>query len=770
MRLVIQCPPIPEHLREGMSVPKSVQAFLTQAAAENIPQAPVGKTNLLPVTIDDKILASLPLTGDDIAVALGRYVQGVVNLRAAAAPSSLVVERVKYQQQFYNGISGPLQQGKIVLAEGATGIGKGRVLAWLAKESYEAGRGPVVIASPTVVGLKQLVEEWTKAECPASVAAVVLGKQQFIDIDALIGLLTGEDSPIQNIGEDKTQRVINWICAGCPPVAGNPNTAPLIPLAPGISYLEADLLYLAPELEPYGTHYLISDHSSEDYGGLSAYNELRVAAKSAGVLFCTHAMLAYDLLHQGHKIDAGDGVALDDAPRRRLLPEYKTILIDEAHLFERNIANVHTINLSILGLRSALKKSELGTAEARATGAALCTEIMDLSKELGAENRDRMYSPGALGNDRTDDQVAVIFRKMAELNGHLAVLMKTPKKKKSEEKASEEKEKGGEQPKGKPDKLPTMHFILGKIVACLKGTSRYPVLVNNTPISHWPVITTGKNDVSKDIAKIWKQVDGAVLVSATLSLPAAVGTGSGREHIRKLLNIPEGREYVAPPVIPQWVTDGPTLHISDDVLSYPSPNDYDPTEIVGAKEAWLQSAAEALLPAVGTAAGGTLVLLCSYEDVKRFGEYLSAQGLGRRLILKTLVSSMEKQKQQFKEMARAGAKPIWLAVGGAWTGLDLRDELVSDDEPEKDIILTDLVIPRFNFADNQTISHKFRSKRDYGATTFVEAAFTLRQGLGRLMRRPGLLNRRIWVFDTRIWIAGKRYNVFRRILSAYREA
>jgi CRISPR type IV-associated DEAD/DEAH-box helicase Csf4 len=102
----------------------------------------------------------------------------------------------------------------------------------------------------------------------------------------------------------------------------------------------------------------------------------------------------------------------------------------------------------------------------------------------------------------------------------------------------------------------------------------------------------------------------------------------------------------------------------------------------------------------------------------------------------------------FKAEARAGNRPVWVATGPAWTGLDLRDELAKNASDDR--ILTDLVITRNPMGRNRTAAHLARVARLGFEQELLDAAFTLRQGLGRLIRREDLKNRRIWFLDGRI--------------------
>lgn len=743
MKITILSPEIPEYIRPDASQSKAASNFIQYAYDNGIkPSTKAGGiTKPMQVVIDQNTFNSLTQNNSqDPAITLGQYIAAVIDFHVINTQAPVDNNRDKYQQQFYDGIAGPLQKGRIVLAEGATGIGKGRVLAKLGKESADSGKGPVIIAAPSVSVLKQLIDEWIKTAYPINNVSCVLGKQQFIDSDALTQLLVSTESPIDTITtHEQINKIIEWIGGGCIPIKGNTNTESLVKISPQISCLEADLLYLAPELESLNAHFALNEYSSQESLGYIAYKLLREEASDSKIIFATHAMVAYDLMVQ--KIN-----------KSRILPEYRTILVDEAHLFERNIANIHTHNLSIAGLKTALKQSKAGSSIAREKCIDLCYKIMNGSMDMPtSDTGNRIYYASDFNGQH---QISIpekdVFNNIVQLKNALALMLNKTRK--------------------KDNKLSIMLAALYKITSCVTNPSSvYPVLFNNTPIRKWPVLTTGKKSVAKELNKIWEQVHGAVLVSATLTVPSGKSDENTREYIYNLLNIPPERGFVTTPVVPEWVIKTPTLMLPSQKLSptlcYPNSREHkdNPAELNRLKNEWQVNVASVIKKAAKTAKGGMLVLLCSYEDVTKLGELLS-ESSSKRLIIKTPQASIEQQKKQFKDMARNGIKPIWLAVGNAWTGLDLRDELVSDNNPEQDLILTDLCIPRINFKDNQTISHLLRSRRKQTAS-FTEAAFTLRQGFGRLIRRPGLTDRRIWFLDGRI--LKTNYTVFRKILSQF---
>lgn len=119
--------------------------------------------------------------------------------------------------------------------------------------------------------------------------------------------------------------------------------------------------------------------------------------------------------------------------------------------------------------------------------------------------------------------------------------------------------------------------------------------------------------------------------------------------------------------------------------------------------------------------------------------------LGERLLIQAR-GGFRAALAQFRKGHAEGLKMVWLATGPAWTGLDLSH---SDVEAKRDWLLTDVVIPRIPYGTERSAIHRARmvwmqsAERD-------RAAFQLRQGIGRLVRREGLKKRRVWMLDGRL--------------------
>lgn len=193
----------------------------------------------------------------------------------------------------------------------------------------------------------------------------------------------------------------------------------------------------------------------------------------------------------------------------------------------------------------------------------------------------------------------------------------------------------------------------------------------------------------------------------------------------------------------------------------------DEEALAKAMSAWLDVVAQELRVIHAQAKGGVLVLNTSYEAVEGLRQRLQATGQvdgvdGLPHLL--LVFAREgrgvmAQAKEFLQLQDAGGKPLWLAVGSAWTGLDVgghepREALLGKDPlpAELDNVMTDLVVTRMPFGANNSITHLRRVlMRPSIPWDMLDAAFRFRQALGRLVRRRGLpQNRQIWLLDGRL--------------------
>lgn len=173
------------------------------------------------------------------------------------------------------------------------------------------------------------------------------------------------------------------------------------------------------------------------------------------------------------------------------------------------------------------------------------------------------------------------------------------------------------------------------------------------------------------------------------------------------------------------------------------------TEAEAEAARWCHQVANAIADIHADAIGGTLVLMTSYESVHRVAHQLIERM--DALVQANANTTLAQQRNLFIELSRAGKRPVWLALGGAWTGLDINGDHYGI-KAEADNLLTDLIIPRIPFGINRSVTHQHRMGVMNGVPwDLLDATMRFKQGVGRLVRREGLQkNRRIFVLDGRL--------------------
>lgn len=163
------------------------------------------------------------------------------------------------------------------------------------------------------------------------------------------------------------------------------------------------------------------------------------------------------------------------------------------------------------------------------------------------------------------------------------------------------------------------------------------------------------------------------------------------------------------------------------------------------------------------AKGGVLVLCTAYADVRALETNLRDL-LGERLVAQAPGRRFQGLLNDFRRIHAKGLRPVLIGVGTAWTGVDLSDSEVS---PEQDTLLTDLVITRLPVSLNSSLSMQQRVNAMGLYPLVNETLLTLKQGLGRLIRRDGVTSRHIWFLDGRA-DASYQWNGMHRLTSGVR--
>lgn len=179
------------------------------------------------------------------------------------------------------------------------------------------------------------------------------------------------------------------------------------------------------------------------------------------------------------------------------------------------------------------------------------------------------------------------------------------------------------------------------------------------------------------------------------------------------------------------------------------------------------------------AKGGTIILLTSYALLDKFKEAGSYSRFSNRMMFHDRGIAFQQQKMNFINQSLQNKRPVWFALGNAWTGLDISGHQY-DLPAKEDNLLTDLIIPRVPFGLNTSMTglsrNNFQVNEAGKLTVFPtsgrnDAAFLFKQGIGRLVRREGVPAKNLWVLDARIWLKDRKmYGVFQQILAPYKIA
>lgn len=630
------------------------------------------------------------------------------------------------QAQFYAGLAEGIQAEKVVMAEGSTGIGKSRVMARVAIEQARAGRGPVVVSGPTLSVLAHLHEEFRASGMAEDVSvSMVVGASEFVDDEALrLVLARAEDEPEVVVDEG----VRMWVAGGAK--ALDPWSAAARALGPNASWLMDDLRALCDVMNP--DDFLLLEEvdnaeRSESRANVAAMRKR--AAESSGVVLCTHTMLAFAQMTRW----------------RGAVPAPKVLLIDEAHLFERAVASANQVRFSTFSASHALRQiMEVQGANTAAKKA--LTAVKNLASFI-----DALVDRGESLQSRKGDAVIAPEEKAGLVEAvrlcHAAL------------------------GSGKLQKLAHRDLFLGalrSVARAVSGEVQDAWVLERTSVRGYPALRSGPSSVAMQLRDIWNTSAGGVgLVSATMY--ALNEEGEYRcDYLRMLLNLPLARVTTPPPVREKHLIEIPTLHMPSKALAAQllPPSERNTT----LEDLWHGHLARMVAHVASRARGGTLVLCTAYADTQALAKLLGPV-FGERLVVQSPGRRFQGFKNDFCGLHAKGLRPILLGVGTAWTGVDLSDSGVAAPE---DFLLTDLVITRLPINLNQSLSMQQRVLGMGLYPLINEALLTLKQGLGRLIRREGVQERHIWFLDGRAhpsftWQGMQRLTAgTRRMLREYR--
>jgi|TARA_Y100001934_G_C12387159_1_gene797239 ATP-dependent DNA helicase DinG len=560
----------------------------------------------------------------------------------------------------------------------------------------------VVVAAPLAVTWQLLDDLAAIPETSTQGVRLMLGRSNFVN-PAL-----AREWAFENGVTD----LVDWIDNGGKPLSEKAKKASGL-VKTDLCWLLEDALSLAEEL-PVSTVMLQHGETKEkgDCPAEALYQSIRNQTGIARITLCSHHMLASHVQQVILR-----KISEEQAEEATLsLPfDIDLLIVDEAHLLETAVSSINTHDIHLRTLQRRVK------ADVTRGKQPILKALDELSACLESQLRrtadKRYFGPMSDFGDSQAPFAAlaaaiegVDLRKVEAQTGILLRLTR---------------------------------------YACLNASkASYTLKAELSPVRNYPSVSVGRANLSKSLETLWDRVAGAVLVSATL-----YSEGDNAKLLRWKLAVPQVRAHYLPPVHPKWTTEPVSLMATTTSMV---PDDSDE---------WLEELAAICGDIAHKAKGGTLILSTSYQNALGLGERL-AYSLGPRVIIQSRAMSAAACAVQYRALAHAGLKPVWVGLGAAWTGIDLTNHDVA---AEADNTLTDLVIARLPVGANRTITHERRVAIAGFSIVVQEACWQLRQGIGRLVRREGMRDRKLWVLDSRATKGPAWAKPFSRILAAFKK-
>lgn len=603
--------------------------------------------------------------------------------------------------------------------------------------------GCVIACAPSIENVAHLVREWEVVRPQVDPkglrrVAVRLGRGQFVNPTALESLLEfAESDGFEN------PKVRAWLDGGMP--AGKTDaTRALLKLEPGLRGLMVDLMAIAQGEEStvpldLKSCALVEGDVTEEGGEEQNFQDhMERFSEGFDLLFTTTAMLCLDSL------------LLTQEKRSPLLPvRVIGLLIDEAHQLESIQANLAAKSLSISRMLSDLIKLKRGGGK---QVDAIIRLVQDMKGTLSGF-ADESALPPPLTDMQGRFRWVEAMDQMSKASTKITALLKTVS-------ANGSRPEIGKCMKSLEAAAAVMKAVSKESQTPLRG------VISHTPVRGYISMTFGPSSVIRNLMARWAVTPCAMLLSGTLN-HITVSGASGRFMAAMLGAL--ARFDQTNPLMPDWLFTTPTLYLpgQQNFHRYVPPKRDEITE--ASMRAWAENVARVVVRAASDARGGMLVLMTGFQRLEVLADELRkalpADDV-ERLLVHSRHAGVSVQADEFRKMYGAGIRPIWLATGAAWTGLDLSDKGAS---PGDDFLLTDLMIPAVPFGLERSTTHAARMRNMGFAAELVEVQRRLRQGLGRLVRREGVQGRRIWILDGRLVnpVNSTRFEDVRRPLKAY---
>jgi len=688
--------------------------------------------------------------------------------------SSLGYSHRHHQDLLFDYMDKALSNGKCGIIEGGTGIGKTLAIFANANEVAKRHEQRVVIATNSISNIHQYVNVYNDlivAGHEVQPVSVILGQSSFVSVDRLTALV--EESEYGHYKGD----VREWLKQG----ARSDEDSSAFP-----SYQIASIEKICPDLPI--TEISLRHYEKDDPGMLSYRGQFNLDDHPSAIILCTHAMLCIDAKRRVFRKRNDEQKAVSDEFNRTVrdlvakreeaskktekvklsaeirqtiqkkeavvstmfgdeligvLPQYEFLIVDEAHLLEQAMSDALSERMSF--------KSVVRSVKALSDSGLISEAVY---------KKTNMIANEILAHYDSNNSQIKISDEYSDLKDAIRRFCTTIIKAKGIKEA----------------KAPFLEEIkrLAKFIDKV-GDRNTHLMVNYSPLRHYPQAIMGMVNTHSFLSALWNQTTASCCVSATLYFKKYLEYSAS--YFIDILNIPDSKCMTFEPITPRWMKEPIKdffIPSKGDTKFYPADSSIkDPNEYADKLKTWQNDVANKIVDIHRDAVGGTLVLMTSFADVKAIAEKI--QGNVDELIYADGFHTLSKQKEQFIEVTKKGRKPVWLALGGAWTGLDINGKdigLMPNEISEKDNVITDLVIPKIPFGLNMTLAHTIRKQIRYnsGKLEILDTAIRTKQGLGRIVRLEGQpKNRRIFMLDARIHDPKKRgfYSPIIQLIETY---
>jgi len=732
-------------IKGGLSAPRIAKNMLARALKDEVnvlkhekPESGEWTT----VYVSDAQLAALQSAADRDGLSLSAWTESAlvrmgrqeikrserINDAKASKKKSPFNLREDQMTLFYHVLDAASRK-ECLMAQAGTGIGKTRAMFAAALEMIASKKSQrVVLTFPSIQTIAHAASELDilcRGTSYNPKTVIMLGSGQFVSERRLVEFLKAKNG----LPQAELDALTDWIAKGGVPIGvASKRIARWI----DVSFLIDDAAKLAPSLgrAGLGSIALSADEAGEqdvkDDRGAAAYRYPKSEADDADLIICTHSMIGCHLLVAGREDSTGS-----------ILPEFDSLMVDEAHLLEANVAQALTRTVSLHMLR--VRLNTMSAPSSRKDAANRLNELETICRDWMTE--EDTQSLLLLSSNDGEER----FKQLKELAKEL-----------------QKKIKNALRRTGTADSGIDLR-LMQRDASTMSSMAHHktPVFMACTPMEKkWRVsVGVGPASVRIKLRDFFAKLQSASFFSASLAVPDRNGRWN-YSYMQSTLGIPGGRVTMMPPVEHEWGYATPKVYCTTQTqLCRPRAGSTD-QQTVEELDNYFQRMAvfinEKILP---DAVGGTLILVTGYQMANAIGSSLnSILEAGRPMLVQDRAgATVQSMREQFIALARQGERPVWIATGTAWTGLDLRDSDITDEHADKDIVITDLVIPavQTNISRGSTYAARSRTKINLNHLA-AETFFATMQGMGRLVRREGLSNRRLWLLDPRIWDTDKK--------------